>query len=380
MNRYVTMVGVSAVALTLLGITMVYSATGANPFVEPLLTQQCLFAGFGLFVMLLASLFKYQYFATPFWLRLIVIFSIFTLIIVLIPGIGTKVGGGMRWLRYGGFGFQPSEFAKFALIVLLAYKLNEHRNQIHTFKGGILPAIIVLLPFLGLVYLEQDLGVPAMMIGTAGVMLFVAGVNLRYALLMVPFAALAIGYAILFEEERLRRFTAFLDPWKYRDNDGWQLIQSITAFGRGGLLGTGAGQGEQKLGYLPAAHTDFIFATIGEELGLIGTGITIALFVTFAVAGYRIAMNAPDRFGSLLATGITTAITLQAAFIMMVTTGLAPTKGLPLPFISYGGTSIVVMLGMTGVLMNIGAYAAAMVVRKKVAAPETVIAPTRAAA
>lgn len=380
MNRYVTMIGVSAVSLTLLGIAMVYSATGANPFVEPLLMQQCLYAAFGLLVMLCASLFKYQYFTTPFWLRFVVLFSIFTLIIVLIPGIGTTVGGGMRWLRFGGFGFQPSEFAKFALIVLLAYKLNEHRNQIHTIKGGILPAVIVLVPFLGLVYLEKDIGTPAMMVGTAGIMLFVAGVNVRYALSLFPIVLLGIGYAILFEEERLRRFTAFLDPWKYRDNDGWQLIQSITAFGRGGLLGTGAGQGEQKLGYLPAAHTDFIFATIGEELGLVGTGLTVGFFVMFAVAGYRIAMNAPDRFGSLLATGITTAITLQAAFIMMVTTGLAPTKGLPLPFVSYGGTAIVVMLGMTGVLMNIGAYSAAAVVRKKVAAPETVTAPARAAA
>jgi cell division protein FtsW len=186
-------------------------------------------------------------------------------------------------------------------------------------------------------------------------MMMVAGVHWIYLAGSGVAGVVAVVFAIIHSPHRVDRMMAFWDPWKYSDDESFQLIQSLAAFAQGGLTGRGLGAGEQKLFYLPAAHTDFIFAVIGEEAGLIGSIATVLIFALFLFAGMKIAMNAKDTFGSLLSFGITMLVAFQAAFIMAVTTGLLPTKGLPLPFVSYGGTALIVYLGMIGVMVNIGA-------------------------
>ena len=273
---------------------------------------------------------------------------------MLIPGIGVKVDGARRWIHIGGFRFQPSEFAKFALILLLAVKLTEQREYAKRVFRGFLPPVAIACVFAGLVLAERDLGIPAMIMGTAGIMMFLGGVRWQFLALSVAPGVAGLAALIYFAPHRLRRLLAFINPWDYRDDAGWQLIQSFAAFAHGSFWGRGVGAGEQKCGYLPAAHTDFIFPVIGEELGLVGTLAVVGLFALLAWVAYRIAANAADHFGGMLAAGITTMFTLQALFIMMVTTGLLPTKGLPLPFISYGGTALLMQLTMVGILINVG--------------------------
>ncbi len=357
MKYETTLAVVMALALVLVGFAMVYSARAVDTDAVALLIRHGAYVAAGFLAMLLFARFDYHRFRDANVYRFIAFASVLLLVLVLVPGIGHRVDGGMRWFRFGPLGFQPSEIAKFAMIVLLAVKMTQSRTVIDSFRRGFLVHFAIAGAFAFLVLLERDLGGPAILMGVAYFMFFAAGVRARY--LVGSFVPVGIaGVALIVTApHRMSRILAFLDPWAHRDTAGWQLIQSLSAFARGGLLGQGAGAGEQKLGYLPAAHTDFIFSVIGEEFGLAGTTFVVALYVLLAIAGLRIAMNTPDYFGSLLATGITCLLALQAAFIMAVTTGMLPTKGLPLPFVSYGGTALVVMLAMIGVLANIGAQA-----------------------
>ena len=355
MKRETTLVTVTVLALAALGVLMVYSASAVNPRFSGYVYRQIIFVAAGFAAFLFASRFDYHHFMDKGILRALVLGTLALLVLVLIPGIGKEVDGGQRWINLGFVGFQPSEIAKFTLIVLLAVRLTRDREHVHKFFRGFLPPMFITALFAGLVVAERDLGVPLMMVGVTFIMVFAAGARWRYILIGVAPAAAAATALIVMFPHRVIRLVAFVDPWSYRQSWGWQLIQSYSAFARGGVAGVGPGAGEQKLGYLPAPHTDFIFAVVGEELGLLGTLTVVLLFIAFLYGGTRIAMGARDRFGSLLAVGIVGIIVLQACFIMAVNTGLLPTKGIPLPFISYGGTSLTVLLGMVGVLVNVGA-------------------------
>jgi cell division protein FtsW len=359
MKRETTLLMVTVITLTLLGIAMVYSTSAVDAASAGMVRKHLFFAALGFSAMMFAARFDYHRLLDPPVYRFIVCVSLFFLMVVLIPGIGSRIDGGQRWIRFAGISFQPSEFGKFALILLLAVKLTENREHIREFRRGFLPPFLIAGAFAAIVLAERDLGVPVLMMGVTCIMIFAAGARIPWLLAgLVPLGGLA-GFFAWYAPHRMIRLLAFVDPWAYREGPGWQLIQSLSAFAQGGVFGRGPGAGEQKLGYLPAPNTDFIFAVVGEELGLIGTLVVVALFCALLFAAFRIALHAPDLFGGLLAAGIGSMAGLQAAFIMAVTTGLLPTKGLPLPFISYGGTSLFVYLAMMGVLVNIGAQARA---------------------
>ena len=275
------------------------------------------------------------------------------LILVIIPGISREIAGARRWFRLFGYSFQPSEFAKIAIIFYMANFLSRKKNEIKNFFYGFLPAILILGLFILPILLQPDLGTAIGIAIIIFIMLFVAGVKLSYLfsmiLLSIPFLYLLI-WRISY---RRLRITTFLNPWLDPKGSGFQLIQSQLALGSGGIFGVGLGQSKQKLFYLPAAHTDFIFSIIGEELGFLGTASIAVLFIIFICLASRIMKNAPDNFGKLLSLGLFTMIGFEAIVNMGVSIAFFPTKGLPLPFISYGGTSLIFKMVSVGILLNI---------------------------
>ena len=376
MKRETTVLTMSVLILASLGALMVYSVSAVSPRLDGVFVKHVLYLALGILLFMVLSHMDYHVLGNKFVFRMIVFGAVGLLFLVLVPGIGTKVDGARRWIRVFGQGFQPSEFARFALVLLLAVKLTQNRGNITRFWAGLVPPFVIAGFFAFMVAAERDVGIPAMMMVTAFVMVYVAGTRKVYLGGMAGLGIAALVGAIVFFPHRLVRITAYLDPWAYRQGSGWQLIQSLSAFAQGGLWGRGAGAGEQKLGYLPAAHTDFIFATIGEEFGLVGTVLVVLVFLAFTWAALRVALNAVDLFGTLLAAGICTMISFQAAFIMAVTLGVLPTKGLPLPFVSYGGTALIMFLMMAGVLVNVGAQAREHVAQRRMAGLE---APRRTA-
>ena len=279
--------------------------------------------------------------------------TLVVLIAVLIPSMGSEINGSRRWIGFGPFSVQPSEFARVVMVIYLAAYLAKRRERLHDFTHGFLPPIMMTGFLISLILAEPDFGAAAVMAAVAGVLLFVGGVRLKHlwaiGILIVPVMyamVMKVGY-------RKERILSFLDPWKDPHDGGFQIIQSFLAMGEGGPLGTGLGEGRQKLFFLPYPHTDFIFAVIGEELGLVGTLLIAGLFAVLAWRGVRIARSAPDRFGQYLAFGITVMIVLQAQINMAVVTGLLPTKGLTLPLLSYGGSSLVASLGGIGILLSV---------------------------
>ncbi len=352
------------------------STASAKPRQTGIFVKHVFFLILGLAMFMFLSHLDYHVLGSKPVFYTVVASAVVLLFFVLVPGIGTKVDGARRWIRILGQGFQPSEYARFALVLLLAVTLTRNRLHITHIWSGIFVPFFFAGCFALLVAAERDVGIPAMMMVAAYVMVYVAGARKFYLGGMVAAGGVVLAGAIAFFPHRVIRITTYLDPWTYRQGSGWQLIQSLSAFAQGGLWGRGAGAGEQKLGYLPAAHTDFIFATIGEEFGLVGTILVVLVFVAFTWAAIRIAMNAIDLFGTLLAAGMCTMISFQAAFIMSVTLGMLPTKGLPLPFVSYGGTALVSFLMMAGVLVNVGAQAREHVAQRRIIATEP---PRRAA-
>jgi cell division protein FtsW len=270
--------------------------------------------------------------------------------------VGTRAGGAVRWLKLGPLSFQPSELAKFALILYLAVLLSRQKEKVREFSMGFLPPLLMTGMFLGLVLKQPDLGT-AVIIGVSALgLLFVAGTRTSYLWLAVLAAAPVVWKVFITGTPwRMRRMLAFLNPWQFRREGGYQLYESLISVGSGGLVGQGLGQGRQKLFFLPAAHTDFILAIIGEELGLMGILFVLTGFGVLVWRGFAAAARARDAFGSYLAFGLSAVLGLQALFNMGVVMGLLPTKGLPLPFISYGGTALVMSLFMAGVLGNISA-------------------------
>jgi cell division protein FtsW len=347
-------------ALLALGIVMVYSAAGIRAEAvfgheHYYVTRQILFAAVGLGVMLVAARIPYQ--AYKRWTYPLLGVVMLLLIGVFIPGVGSTMGGATRWIDLGYFYLQPSEVAKFALVLYLAYSLTKKQDHISSFSIGILPHLMVSGVALALILLEPDFGTTAVLASILFAMMFVAGTRILHLSAIFAVAAPLAFVVLIGAEYRRRRLLAFLDPWADQADTGFHIIQSWLAFHRGGLFGVGLGAGTQKLFYLPAAHTDFIFSVVGEELGLVGVLLTIGAFGLFIARGTSVARRAPDLFGQLLGTGITFIIGLQAVINMMVVTGLLPTKGLTLPFVSYGGSSLVAYLFMVGVLLNISSQA-----------------------
>lgn len=351
------------VALLIIGIVMIFSSSAviaAERFGDSyyFLKRQIAWTAIGMTLMFLAmridyrSLSKYSY--------LIYAGAVFMLLIVLIPGVGHSVNGAQRWIRIGFITFQPSEFAKLGLIIFFAALLakKDAEGKLKDFLMGYAPNLVALGLVFFLIQLQPDLGT-ALIIGLVAFFLFtVAGIRLSYlvgtALFMVPILWTAI-YSV---DYRWRRIMSFLNPWEDVSDSGYQIIQSFIALSRGDLWGLGLGAGRQKLFYLPEPHTDFIFSIIGEELGLIGAMVVIILFAAFAWRGFRVGLHAPDRFGALLALGVTFAITAQALINIAVVVGIAPTKGLPLPFISLGGSALVMWLASVGLLANVSEHSA----------------------
>jgi cell division protein FtsW len=343
--------------ITLFGAVMVYSASAilaeknyGSQFY--FLSRQALWALVGLAAMAVGLSIDYRHYKRP-----VVIYSVLVVTLVLLVAVLflPTVNETHRWIRYGSFSLQPSEPAKLALIAFLGFFLEKRVREIERFKRTFVRAAVVAGVLIGLVGYEPDLGT-AMALGLVFVtMMFQAGTPVRYfAALAVPVVP-AITYMLL-KPWRFARLLAFLDPWKYQTTFGFQPVQSMIAIGSGGPGGVGFAQGRQKLFYLPAPHTDFIFAVIGEELGLIGAATLVLLFGLLAWRGYRAARFAPDLFGQLLAVGLTTMIIAQAFFNISVTLSLVPTKGIPLPFVSAGGSSLAISLFAAGVLLNVSKH------------------------
>jgi cell division protein FtsW len=288
--------------------------------------------------------------------RTVIIFLIVSLLLLaatLVPGVGRMINGSRRWLRLGMFSFQPSELAKFALIVYLSYYIAKKGAQLREFMNGLFPAYMVIGVFLLAALRQPDFGAVMTIAGVAGLMLFTGGSNLIHlggtAVAMLPFVYFAVAHSAY----RSRRIFSFLNPWADPLGAGHQIIQSFLAFGSGGVFGRGLGEGRQKLLFLPERHSDFIYAVIGEELGLIGALAVVVLFLVILWRGARIALSMGDTFSRMLALGITLLISLQGMINMAVVTGLLPTKGIALPLVSYGGSSLVITMAALGVLLNI---------------------------
>jgi cell division protein FtsW len=343
-------------ALVGVGIVMVYSTSAimaGERFQDPyyFLKKQALFAGIGFILMIFTLFFPYtilKRLAYP-----ILIVSVLLLVAVFIPGIGYRAGGAMRWLKIQSVSFQPSEFAKLGLVIFLAYFLTKKDEKIRSFSFGFLPTVLLSGLVVVLVAKEPDLGAALFLSAMVLLLLFVSGARVIYMagalLLTIP----VVYYLLMNVGYRYKRLMSFIRPWDDPTGTSFQIIQSFLSFGSGGLFGLGLGEGRQKLFFLPAPHTDFIFSVIGEELGLVGAMVVVLLFFVFTVRGIQIGLSLDDRFGTYLALGVTLMISLQAVINMAVVLGLLPTKGLTLPFISYGGTSLITNLVGAGIMLHL---------------------------
>lgn len=344
---------ISTALLTGLGIVMVFNASyffAQDRYGDAyVFFRKQLFAlGCGATLLLVISHVRLEWFerlAFPLMLCTLV-----ALALVLVPGIGVTRGGARRWVGIGPFSFQPSEFAKIAVVLYLARSISRKRERMNQFTLGVLPHLIVVGLCALLIVRQPDFGTAAILLFVLVLMLFGGGARpshlIGLALAVLPLVVGAIFYA----PYRMRRILAFLDPWSYSQDIAFQLVQSLIAFGSGGLTGVGLGESQQKMFFLPEAHTDFLFALIGEELGVCGALLVLALFAVVGMRGFRVAMRHPDPFASLLAFGITLVILLQAVVNVGVVVGLLPTKGLALPFLSYGGSALIGALVQVGIL------------------------------
>jgi cell division protein FtsW len=340
------------------GIVMVYSASSALALKKFgsdffFLKKQALFALAGVIILVAGRHFPYRYYrvlAYP-----LVGISLGLLAIIHFSDLGLSAGGSTRWLRLGSFSFQPAEFARIALVVYLAYSMEKKADEIKRFSIGFLPHLLVLGVFVTLIFIQPDFGSVFILAALTWMMLFIGGVRFSQ-LFATMLVVLPAAYLLLINAEyRAKRILGFLNPWEHSSDEGYQIVHSLMAFGTGGLWGTGIGNGYQKLFYLPEPHTDFIFSVVGEELGLLGVVIIIGLYAWIVARGIVIARRAPDLFGAYLAVGLTVAMGLQIVVNMGVALGLLPTKGLTLPLLSYGGTSLLLNMASIGILMNIGA-------------------------
>jgi len=342
--------------LTAFGLIMVFSASEVQGwlwFHNPAyyFEHQLIWLGLGVVLLFAGASIDYHRLRSLAWPLGVV--TVVLMVLVLLPHFGIEVNGARRWLRLGPLQMQPAELAKIAAIVFMALWLERHRDRLSSLENGVVPFLALLGFTILLVILERDLGTTLIVAGILLAQFLVAGGRKRHVLLLALIMALCVYLFIRMEPYRLHRILAFVDPWSDPLNTGFQAIQSVVALGSGGFAGLGLGHSIQKYQWLPFAHTDFIFAIVGEETGLLGTSAVLGLFGLFAYRGYRIALKAPDAFGSLLACGVTTWIALQALINIAAVTVTLPTTGVPLPFISYGGSSLAITLLAVGILINV---------------------------
>ena len=350
-----------AVALALFGVIMVYSAsaivaTGENHSQYFYVLRQGVWTLIGLGAMWYGMKFDYGRLRSP-----VIAYGLLAAAAVLLAAVFAfpPINGARRWIRFAGMSMQPSEISKLALAIFLARFLERRAGREGEFWGTFVPSVALTGLLALLVVAEPDLGTAMMLAVVCAVVLFTAGARLKHMALAAAPALVGVAGLLIFVPFRMRRMTAFLNPWADPQGTSYQVVQSLLAVGSGGMDGLGFTQGRQKMFFLPFAHSDFIFAVVGEELGLLGGLAVIALFGLLLWRGMRAVMRAPDRFGMLLGIGIVTGIVAQALFNMSVVLALLPTKGIPLPFISYGGSSLVPTLFSVGVLLNISQQASA---------------------
>ncbi|MCF8091893.1 MAG: putative lipid II flippase FtsW [Desulfotignum sp.] len=347
-----------ALILCCIGIVMIYSASSAismqvHHTLFYYMQRQSIFFGISLGVLFVAASFPHRFYKNFAYIILMAALGLLTA--VLIPGLGIEAGGAHRWLDLGMFQFQPAEFAKLALILFMGYSLSKKQPMINDFSVGFMPHALIFTLFSILIVFQPDFGTIVVLGVICWGMMFVAGVRLFHLLCPLPLLIPVVYFLVYKVEYRLTRILTFLDPWNDPYNAGYQITHSLKAFGSGGLFGQGIGLGMQKMLYLPEPHTDFIFSIIGEELGLIGVLTILGLYGIILVRGCNIAKNADTLFGSITAAGLTLYLGVQIIINTGVALSVFPTKGLTLPFISYGGTSLVINMAAMGILMNIGA-------------------------
>ncbi len=343
----------AAAALMALGLVMVFNVSYFHAqarFGDPLLffRKHAIALGIGSVVLLAASRVRIEFLER--WANVLFALTLVALLLVLVPYFGVERGGAQRWIRLGGFSLQPSEFAKIGVVLFAARWISTRREEMRSFRHGVLPLLAVVGLCALLVMQQPDFGTTVILGTLTLLMLFAGGARLSQVAGLLSLGAVLFAAGAMAAPYRVKRLMAFLDPWGQSQEGAFQLVQSLIAFGSGGLTGVGLGQSRQKLSFLPEAHTDFVFALIGEELGLIGALLVLALFALLAVRGYRIAARHPDSFASLLAFGLTSAIILSAVVNVAVVLGMLPTKGLALPFISYGGSALLSCMLQVGIL------------------------------
>lgn len=350
---------ITAISLLGLGLIMILSASEYNTLVNfndtfYFFKKQLKWAMLSLLAMYLMVNYDYRQLKRHVGPLLLIAFV--ALALVLIPGVGKEVNEARRWIVIGSAQFAPAELVKLCIIIFTAYGLSREKDRVKYFTSGVLPYLIVMAMAAGLILLQPDLGTALSLSAIVLVMIFAAGARWAHLGGIAAAGLAAVGFAIVLKPYRMQRFLAFLDPWADSQGDGYHIIQSLYAVGSGGLFGLGLGQSKQKFLYLPENHTDFIFAIIGEELGFIGASLVVMLFILFIWRGLKIAVASPDPFACLLATGITAWVGVQAIINIGVVTGTLPVTGIPLPFISFGGTSLLFTMTAVGILLNISRH------------------------
>lgn len=350
---------ITVMSLVSLGVIMVFSASEYSTLVYYndsfyFFKRQVLWALLGLaamFIMMNYDYWKFKKYAGP---LLILAFAV--LVLVFVPGVGKEVNGARRWIGIGPIPFAPAELVKLCIIIFCAYSLARERERVKYFTRGVLPYLGVMGIAAGLILMQPDLGTAVTLAGIVFIMIYAAGARITHLGSVAAAGLVAIGFAIAMKPYRLQRFLAFLDPWSDPQGSGFHIIQGLYAIGSGGLFGLGLGQSKQKFLYLPENHTDFIFAITAEELGFIGASLVIILFVLFIWRGLKIAVSSQDPFASMLATGITAWVGVQSIINIGVVTGSLPVTGIPLPFMSHGGTSLLFTMAGVGILLNISRF------------------------
>lgn len=339
---------------------MVYSASAVSAFYDfgdkfYYVKRQLIFAVLGVVAMFVTMRTDYWYWRK--WAKVGLLLCFALIVLVLIPGIGVVRGGARSWLGIGSLGIQPSEFMKLAMVLFLANRLARDTVKIERWWRGLMPQLAIVITAFGIIMLQPDLGTGAVLVGSSLLLIFAAGAKLKHFVGLMMIGVIGLVGLIATAPYRLKRITAFLDPWEDPLGAGYQAIQSLYAIGPGQLMGLGLGNSRQKFNYLPEPQTDFIYSIIAEELGFLGGTIVLGLFLVLIWRGIRTALAAPDRFGSLLAFGITAIIAVQVMINISVVIGLMPVTGITLPLISAGGSSLTLLLTALGIVLNISKYA-----------------------
>lgn len=347
---------ISVVIISLFGVLMIYSSSyiwAEYKFNDPykFLKSQLIFLILGYIIMFIVSKINYQKYQK--YSNIIFGICFILLVLVLIPGIGTVRNGSRSWFGIGGFGIQPSEFTKLGLIIFTSKYLKNNNKELRDIKKGVLPILIVLMLVFGLIMLQPDFGTGVVIVISIVALLFVSGVKMNFFIKIGLLGLVGVVVLIIIAPYRMERIISFLNPWSDPLGSGFQIIQSMYAIGPGGLLGLGFGNSIQKHFYLPEPQTDFIFSIISEEFGFMGILIVSSLFITIIYQGIKISMKCEDAFGKYLAFGITFSLAFQTLLNLMVVVGLIPVTGITLPFLSYGGSSLLITLLSMGILLNI---------------------------